>query len=205
MKGLSRSCQAPTADDTPSIRRPPPCGDPPIGRDSASPRQCRTPRSTEAEPPCPVVEPARGILLPVSASHPDPDTFCGWICAGSSFPHTTTKGVGGDYLPWEVPLLKPVAAVAGSDVCAQGARLFIDGQAVAKRLGRDAMGRRMPWCPAAGGSEPGSRSCSMPDIRPRWSRRAIGFCRTDSPIMVALISSKPTLWVIAAALCQSCP
>lgn len=122
-----------------------------------------------------MVEPARGILLPVSASHPDPDTFCGWICAGSSFPHTATKGVGGDYLPWEVPLLKPVAAVAGSEVCAQGARLFIDGQAVAKRLGRDAMGRRMPWCPAAGGSEPGSRSCSMPGIRPRWSRRAIGF------------------------------
>lgn len=104
-----------------------------------------------------MVEPARGILLPVSASHPDPDTFCGWICAGSSFPHTATKGVGGDYLPWEVPLLKPVAAVAGSDVCAQGARLFIDGQAVAKRLGRDAMGRRMPWwsgCRRLGAGEP---------------------------------------------------
>jgi conjugative transfer signal peptidase TraF len=49
------------------------------------------------------------------------------------------------YLPGNVPLVKRVAAVAPSTVCAIGPRFFIDGRFVATRLRRDGAGRRMPW------------------------------------------------------------
>ena len=49
------------------------------------------------------------------------------------------------YLPANVPLVKRVAAAAGDEVCASGARVFVNGQVVAVRLGRDSAGRPMPW------------------------------------------------------------
>jgi conjugative transfer signal peptidase TraF len=49
------------------------------------------------------------------------------------------------YLPFRVPLVKPVAAVAGDRVCAKGDRLFVNGRPAARRRARDPSGRRMPW------------------------------------------------------------
>ena len=49
------------------------------------------------------------------------------------------------YLPQNVPLVKRVAAVAGSEVCASGAVILVDGRAVARRVRQDARGRAMPW------------------------------------------------------------
>ena len=49
------------------------------------------------------------------------------------------------YLPANVPLVKRVAAAAGDEVCAAGARITVNGRAVAARLDRDAAGRPMPW------------------------------------------------------------
>ncbi|QDX25214.1 S26 family signal peptidase [Sphingomonas suaedae] len=49
------------------------------------------------------------------------------------------------YLPQNVPLVKRVAAVAGSEVCASGAAILVDGRAVARRVRHDARGRAMPW------------------------------------------------------------
>lgn len=48
------------------------------------------------------------------------------------------------YIPANVPLVKRVAAVPGTDVCALGVHVFIDGKPVAERLERDAKGRWMP-------------------------------------------------------------
>jgi conjugative transfer signal peptidase TraF len=48
------------------------------------------------------------------------------------------------YLPRGVPLLKPVAAVAGASVCRAGARVSIDGQPVAEALSADRFGRPLP-------------------------------------------------------------
>ncbi|AMG74915.1 Conjugal transfer protein TraF [Sphingopyxis granuli] len=49
------------------------------------------------------------------------------------------------YLPANVPLVKRVAAAAGDEVCADGARVTVNGRAVAVRLDRDGAGRPMPW------------------------------------------------------------
>lgn len=49
------------------------------------------------------------------------------------------------YLPANVPLVKRVAAAGGDEVCAAGARIFVNGQVVAVRLERDGAGRPMPW------------------------------------------------------------
>ena len=49
------------------------------------------------------------------------------------------------YLPRTVPLIKPVAAIAGDRVCARSDRIFLNGRVVARRQQRDPAGRSMPW------------------------------------------------------------
>lgn len=49
------------------------------------------------------------------------------------------------YLPSGVPLVKRIAAVAGSRVCAKQARITVDGRPVAHRNKYDAEGRLVPW------------------------------------------------------------
>lgn len=49
------------------------------------------------------------------------------------------------YLPYNVPLVKRVAAAAGDEVCAVGGAVFVNGRPVALRSERDPSGRRMPW------------------------------------------------------------
>ena len=48
------------------------------------------------------------------------------------------------YLPAGVPLVKRVAAGSGDRVCATGAVVFVDGEAVATRASIDGRGRSMP-------------------------------------------------------------
>lgn len=48
------------------------------------------------------------------------------------------------YLPRGLPLLKPVAAVAGERVCRDGAHVSIDGRRVGDALSRDRGGRPLP-------------------------------------------------------------
>ena len=49
------------------------------------------------------------------------------------------------YIPANVPLVKHVAAAAGDEVCALGARIFVNGRGLADRRIADAAGRPMPW------------------------------------------------------------
>jgi type IV secretory pathway protease TraF len=49
------------------------------------------------------------------------------------------------YLPANVPLVKRVAAASGDRLCARGSEIRINGRLVATRLGRDRLGRPMPW------------------------------------------------------------
>ena len=49
------------------------------------------------------------------------------------------------YLPANVPLVKRVAAVAGSQVCAEGRTILVDGRPVAVRQWSDHRGRSLPW------------------------------------------------------------
>lgn len=62
----------------------------------------------------------------------------------------------GDWLPRGVPLIKPVAAIAGQSVCRVGLAVTIDGRAVGRALSRDGQGRPLPrWsgCRALGPGE----------------------------------------------------
>lgn len=49
------------------------------------------------------------------------------------------------YLPLNVPLVKRVAAVPGDEVCALGARLFVDSRPLVTRRAADRRGRPLPW------------------------------------------------------------
>lgn len=49
------------------------------------------------------------------------------------------------YLPANVPLVKRVAAAAGSQVCARGRAILIDNRQVAVRQLSDPHGRQLPW------------------------------------------------------------
>lgn len=49
------------------------------------------------------------------------------------------------YVPFNVPLLKTVAAAGGDTVCANGPQVLVNGGVVAVRLSRDRRGRRLPW------------------------------------------------------------
>lgn len=48
------------------------------------------------------------------------------------------------YIPTNVPLLKRIAAIAGDHVCVARRVILINGHAVARQLGRDSSGRKMP-------------------------------------------------------------
>lgn len=50
----------------------------------------------------------------------------------------------GHYLPLRLPMLKHVAATAGSTICRTGASITIDGQAAAQARGEDRLGRPLP-------------------------------------------------------------
>ncbi|MEE3624113.1 S26 family signal peptidase [Nitrospirillum sp. BR 11752] len=51
------------------------------------------------------------------------------------------------YLPLGVPLLKPVAAVAGQHVCGRAGRVLVDGRPLARALATDGQGRPLTaWC-----------------------------------------------------------
>src|SRR3546814_13947447 len=55
------------------------------------------------------------------------------------------------YVERHVPLLKPVAAVAGATVCRAGLHVTIDGHAVVSVLSRDRFGRTLPaWSGSRG-------------------------------------------------------
>ncbi|MEG3153652.1 S26 family signal peptidase [Sphingomonas sp. RB1R13] len=49
------------------------------------------------------------------------------------------------YLPSGVPLVKRIAAMQGSRVCAMRTRIIVNGLTLAHRRKRDAEGRLMPW------------------------------------------------------------
>jgi conjugative transfer signal peptidase TraF len=49
------------------------------------------------------------------------------------------------YLPASVPLVKPVAGIAGDRVCAAGIVVAINGRTVARRLRHDHRGRPLPF------------------------------------------------------------
>jgi conjugative transfer signal peptidase TraF len=60
-------------------------------------------------------------------------------------PSARTMAAARFYLPFHVPLVKRVAAVAGDRVCARRQRILINGRPAGLRRMRDPSGRTMPW------------------------------------------------------------
>ncbi len=70
------------------------------------------------------------------------------------------------YLPFDVPLVKRVAAVRGERICADGRTIFVDGHAVATRLAKDREGRALPhWqgCRVLGSGDVFLLMAAVPD------------------------------------------
>jgi conjugative transfer signal peptidase TraF len=64
-----------------------------------------------------------------------------------AWPPEAARRLGAErrYIPFNVPLVKRVAAAPGDTVCASGPDLTVNGHTVARRLVADARGRPMPW------------------------------------------------------------
>lgn len=93
------------------------------------------------------------------------------------------------YLPAGVPLLKQVAAVAGSIVCRRGMSVAVDGVAVAEALPTDSQGRPLPaWdgCRLVGPSE---AFLLVPEIPASLDGRYFGVVATST-----LIGRAVPLW-----------
>lgn len=78
------------------------------------------------------------------------------------------------YLPANVPLVKRIAAAPGDEVCAAGARVFVNGQVVAVRLERDGAGRPMPWWSGCAELGAGEYFLVMPDSTASFDGRYFG-------------------------------
>ena len=110
------------------------------------------------------IQPQKYVLWNASASvpiglywvNPDVQPRAGELAVADL--RTDIKQLANDrrYLPRTVPLLKPVAAVAGQVVCRYGAQVTVDGHHLASAKPADRLGRALPvWsgCRTLSGSE----------------------------------------------------
>jgi conjugative transfer signal peptidase TraF len=82
------------------------------------------------------------------------------------------------YLPLGVPLLKRVAAVAGSIVCRHSTTVVVDGVAVAEALPADGQGRMLPaWC-GCYQLGPGEAFLLVPEVSASLDGRYFGVVET---------------------------
>lgn len=99
-----------------------------------------------------VIHPAPRLLWNATASvpvglyrlHPDPNPHVGDLVALRLPEAPANLLAWRGYLPLGVPLLKPVAAVAGQSVCRIALRITIDGAAVGDAQTIDHRGRPLP-------------------------------------------------------------
>jgi conjugative transfer signal peptidase TraF len=108
---------------------------------------------------------ATAVLLPTAAASPPPlliwnvsasvpiglylvvpngRTRAGDIAAVRLPDEAGRLAAGRGYLPLDMPLLKPVAAVSGDEVCAAEDALVINGKPAARRYRNDTAGRPLP-------------------------------------------------------------
>jgi conjugative transfer signal peptidase TraF len=84
------------------------------------------------------------------------------------------------YLPSGVPLLKRVAAVAGSTVCRSSMTISIDGVAVAEALASDSQLRLLPAWSGCRVLSPGDVFLLVPEVRTSLDGRYFGVVETST-------------------------
>lgn len=86
------------------------------------------------------------------------------------------------YLPAGVPLVKNVAAVSGSRVCAKGAAVFVNGRPAAVRRSRDRTGRGLPWWSGCRTLGKGELFLLAPRVPEAFDGRYFGITRASEVI-----------------------
>lgn len=104
-----------------------------------------------------------------------------------------------NYLPLGVPLLKRVAALPGARVCRSGVFVTVDGQAVARALARDRLGRPLPvWlgCRIVGPHELFLVNAAPDSLDGRYfgPLPARGLLGTARPILTRDAADAPLRW-----------
>jgi conjugative transfer signal peptidase TraF len=87
-----------------------------------------------------------------------------------------------DYLPSGVPLVKKVAATAGSLACAKGAVVLVDGRRAALRRALDPSGRPLPWWSGCTRLGPGDLLLLSPGVPDAFDGRYFGVTRAADVI-----------------------
>ena len=86
-------------------------------------------------------------------------------------------GAARHYLPYNVPLVKRVAAVAGDQVCAIGEAVFVNGRPIALRRASDPSGRPMPWWTGCEDVAQGDLFLLTPSVGQAFDGRYFGVTR----------------------------
>lgn len=86
------------------------------------------------------------------------------------------------YLPAGVPLVKSVAAVAGSRVCAVGQSVIVNGRPAAVRRSRDRAGRPLPWWSGCRTLGKGELFLLAPRVPEAFDGRYFGITRASEVI-----------------------
>jgi len=84
------------------------------------------------------------------------------------------------YLPAGVPLLKQVAAVAGSMICRSSTTITIDGLGVAEALASDSQGRLLPAWSGCRRLHQGEAFLLVPEVRTSLDGRYFGVVSTST-------------------------
>lgn len=94
------------------------------------------------------------------------------------------------YLPLGVPLVKRVAAVSGSRICAFGRNLTIDGKPFVRRLAQDSRGRALPAWSGCRTLRVGEVFLVMTKVRDSFDGRYFGPTGADD-----VIAKSVPLWL----------
>lgn len=96
-----------------------------------------------------------------------------------AWPPEAARRLGAErhYLPYNVPLVKRVAAVAGDEVCAVGEAVFVNGRLATLRRVSDPSGRPIPWWTGCEVIAPGDLFLLTPDVPEAFDGRHFGVTR----------------------------
>ncbi|RBM05146.1 S26 family signal peptidase [Novacetimonas cocois] len=101
----------------------------------------------------------------------------------------------GGYLPLGVPLLKPVAALAGQLVCRTGAAVTVDGKVLGNALSHDHRGRPLPVWQGCRHVLPGQVFVMNPAVPTSLDGRYFGVLPVD-----AVLGRAQPLWLVPSPI-----
>jgi conjugative transfer signal peptidase TraF len=98
-----------------------------------------------------------------------------------AWPPEEARALGAErrYFPYNVPLVKQVAAAAGDRVCAVGEAIFVNGRLETLRRTADPSGRQMPWWTGCDTIPQGDLFLLTPGVPNAFDGRYFGMTASD--------------------------